>query len=381
MANNYNFVKFLRGSQAAYDRLQSPDINTLYFIYDEESTDQQPSGKLYLGRYLINDSNLNTIALSDLSDTDIGTLTGTEILRYNSTLQKWQPVLASDLLAELDIQAGAAVVNSGITKQAGETDADALDRAVSTKKEGDLAIVDGTVYVYDDNAWLKLVDSTVADIGNLADRVAALETAIDDVYTKSETDSAIAAVVAAANHLTYTTTTSLEGKDPTNTANQNIVFLVQKDAEDASKGYDEYLAVNGAWEKIGDWEANLSDYVKTDDPRLLTQAQVGNINNLFNADGTIPAAKIGNLNEAIAATQYIKSVDSNVFNVTAAGQLELIGLPTSVINPLLNDYVLSSTVGDLNDLFAREDRTGDTTIVEEINYLADRLTWKPIENE
>ena len=381
MANNYNFVKFLRGSQAAYDRLQSPDINTLYFIYDEESTDQQPSGKLYLGRYLINDSNLKTIALSDLSDTDIGTLTGTEILRYNSTLQKWQPVLASDLLAELDIQAGAAVVNSGITKQAGETDADALDRAVSTKKEGDLAIVDGTVYVYDDNAWLKLIDSTVADIGNLADRVAALETAIDDVYTKSETDSAIAAVVATANHLTYTTTTSLDGKDPTNAANQNIVFLVQKDAEDASKGYDEYLAVNGAWEKIGDWGVDLSDYVKTDDPRLLTQAQVGNINNLFNADGTIPAAKIGDLNEAIAATQYIKSVDSNVFNVTAAGQLELIGLPASVINPLLNDYVLSSTVGDLNDLFAREDRTGDTTIVEEINYLADRLTWKPIENE
>ena len=33
MANNYNFVKFLRGSQAAYDRLANPDINTLYFIY------------------------------------------------------------------------------------------------------------------------------------------------------------------------------------------------------------------------------------------------------------------------------------------------------------------------------------------------------------
>lgn len=381
MANNYNFVKFLRGSQAAYDRLSNPDINTLYFIYDENSTEENPSGKLYLGRYLINDGTASTIALSNLADVSMGELTGTEILRYNKTIEKWQPVLFTDLLNELDIQTGAAVVNSGITKQTGETDADALARAVVTKKEGDLAIVDGTVYVYDDDNWLKLVDSTVADIGNLADRVAALETAIDDVYTKSETDSAIAAAVAAANHLTYTTTVSLEGKDPTDAANQNVVFLVQKDTEDASKGYDEYLAINGAWEKIGDWEVDLSDYVKTDDPRLLTQAQVGNINNLFNADGTIPAAKVGDLNDAIAATQYIKSVDSNVFNVTAAGQLELIGLPASVINPLLNDYVLSSTVGDLNDLFAREDRTGDTTIVDEINYLADRLTWKPIENE
>jgi hypothetical protein len=116
MANNYNFVKFLRGSQAAYNRLSNPDINTLYFIYDENSTDAQPSGKLYLGRYLINDSEASSIALGDLSDTDIGTLTGTEILRYNADLQKWQPVLLSDLLAELGIETGAAVVNSGITK-------------------------------------------------------------------------------------------------------------------------------------------------------------------------------------------------------------------------------------------------------------------------
>jgi hypothetical protein len=93
----------------------------LYFIYDAQDTN---SGKLYLGDYLINDGNgISNVALSDLTDVDIGTLTGTEILRYNSELQKWQPVLVSDLLAELNIAAGAAVVNSGITKQAGETDA------------------------------------------------------------------------------------------------------------------------------------------------------------------------------------------------------------------------------------------------------------------
>ena len=246
MANNYNFVKFLRGSQAAYDRLASPDINTLYFIYDEESSDEQPSGKLYLGRYLINDSNLSSIALGDLADTDIGTLTGTEILRYNSTLQKWQPVLASDLLAELNIEAGAAVVNSGITKEAGETDADALDRAVLTKKEGDLAIVDGTVYVYDDGDWLKIVDSSVTDIGNLADRVSALETALDDVYTKNETDSAIASAVAATNHLTYTTVGSLESLDPTATSSQNKIFLVAKNPGSLNDGHDEYMAINNA---------------------------------------------------------------------------------------------------------------------------------------
>jgi len=176
-------------------------------------------------------------------------------------LQKWQPVLASDLLAELDIEAGAAVVNSGITKEAGETDADALDRAVLTKKEGDLAIVDGTVYVYDDGDWLKIVDSSVTDIGNLADRVSALETALDDVYTKNETDSAIASAVAAANHLTYTTVGSLENLDPTATSSQNKVFLVQKTPGELNDGYDEFMAVNGSWEKLGNWGVDLSNYV------------------------------------------------------------------------------------------------------------------------
>lgn len=377
MANNYNFVKFLRGSQAAYDRLASPDINTLYFIYDEESSEEQPSGKLYLGRYLINDSNLSSIALGDLVDTDIGTLTGTEILRYNSTLQKWQPVLASDLLAELDIEAGAAVVNSGITKEAGETDADALDRAVLTKKEGDLAIVDGTVYVYDDGDWLKIVDSSVTDIGNLADRVSALETALDDVYTKNETDSAIASAVATANHLTYTTVGSLENLDPTATNSQNKIFLVAKNPGSLNDGYDEYMAINNAWEKLGSWAVDLSNYVQTDDPRLLTTTQVGYINNLFDQNGQISVASISDLNTALANAQLIKSVDTNVFNVTAAGQLQLIDIPTSVLD--LSDYVLKSVVGDLADLTNRS--SADSTIVDELNALNDRLVWKPIENE
>lgn len=377
MANNYNFVKFLRGSQAAYDRLTSYDINTLYFIYDEESSEEQPSGKLYLGRYLINDSNLSSIALGDLADTDIDELTGTEILRYNSTLQKWQPVLVSDLLAELDIEAGAAVVNSGITKEAGETDADALDRAVLTKKEGDLAIVDGTVYVYNDGDWLKIVDSSVTDIGNLADRVSALETALDDVYTKNETDSAIASAVAATNHLTYTTVGSLENLDPTATSSQNKIFLVAKNPGSLNDGYDEYMAINNAWEKLGSWAVDLSNYVQTDDSRLLTTTQVGYINNLFDQNGQISVASISDLNAALANAQLIKSVDTNVFNVTAAGQLQLIDIPTSVLD--LSDYVRKSVVGDLTDLTNRS--SANSTIVDELNALNDRLVWKPIENE
>jgi hypothetical protein len=41
------------------------------------------------------------------------------------------------------------------------------------------------------------------------------------------------------------------------------------------------MSVNGAWEKLGTWDVDLSNYVQTNDPRLLTTVQVGYLNNLF----------------------------------------------------------------------------------------------------
>ena len=63
-----NYVKFQRGSQAAYDRLlelNRIDNDTLYFIYGENS------GKLYLGNRLISSDNgsvVEALSLSDLTD-------------------------------------------------------------------------------------------------------------------------------------------------------------------------------------------------------------------------------------------------------------------------------------------------------------------------
>ena len=45
-----------------------------------------------------------------------------------------------------------------------------------------------------------------------------------------------------------------------------------KASEDARSddGYDEYFVTNGALEKIGSWDADLTGYVQDDDNRLLT---------------------------------------------------------------------------------------------------------------
>ena len=59
--------------------------------------------------------------------------------------------------------------------------------------------------------------------------------------------------------------------------------------------------------------------------------------------------------------------------VTPAGQLQL----QETLD--LNNYVLKSTVGDLNNLTYRS--SNNSTIVDELNVLADCLRWKPISSE
>jgi hypothetical protein len=71
-----DYVKFQRGSQAAYDKLlQANRVNdsTLYFIYSE---DNREIGKLYLGARLISGGEINTseISLAELSDVLVNTI-------------------------------------------------------------------------------------------------------------------------------------------------------------------------------------------------------------------------------------------------------------------------------------------------------------------
>lgn len=55
-----SYVKFLKGSKKAYDKLHCKQEDTLYFVYDKDETE----GKLYLGDILISDG-----PITDISDT------------------------------------------------------------------------------------------------------------------------------------------------------------------------------------------------------------------------------------------------------------------------------------------------------------------------
>ena len=104
------------------------------------------------------------------------------------------------------------------------------------------------------------VEALEAQDGVLAGEIDALETSLTNVYTKTETNSAIAAAIAAVDHLSREIVETL----PEN-ANENVIYMVRREGGTGQDVYNEYMYINGAWEIIGDTSVDLTGYAKTED--------------------------------------------------------------------------------------------------------------------
>ena len=62
------------------------------------------------------------------------------------------------------------------------------------------------------------------------------------------------------------------------TGDTNKLYLVAKTSGGtADNGYDEYLFINGKWEKIGSTDIDLSEYLKKSDIHILTNSEIAEI--------------------------------------------------------------------------------------------------------
>ena len=86
-----------------------------------------------------------------------------------------------------------------------------------------------------------------------------------DVYSKTETDNAIAQAVAQVEHLSRKIVTSVEDiQKDINDNNINVyrtIYLVPALEGLVNDVYDEYMVIDGIIEKVGSWEVDLSNYV------------------------------------------------------------------------------------------------------------------------
>lgn len=87
----------------------------------------------------------------------------------------------------------------------------------------------------------------------------------ENVYTKDETEAAIATAIAGINHLERKIVASVDDIDVSAEGADKYIYMVPSADAEAGNGYDEYMVINGAVERIGNTKVDLSGYVKTED--------------------------------------------------------------------------------------------------------------------
>ena len=109
------YVKFLRGTKTAFDKIVTKDKDTLYFIYD---SDDQTKGSLYLGNKLIgggNDSATTVTDINDLANVLISNVQDKQILVYDASAGKWVNKTPEEIQVEVMTGADAdAAGTSGL---------------------------------------------------------------------------------------------------------------------------------------------------------------------------------------------------------------------------------------------------------------------------
>ena len=55
---------------------------------------------------------------------------------------------------------------------------------------------------------------------------------------------------------------------------KNILYLVAKSSAASGDGYDEYLYINGAWERVGSTDIDLSGYVLAAEMHAITNTEI-----------------------------------------------------------------------------------------------------------
>ena len=216
------------------------------------------------------------------------------------------------------------------------------------------------------NSSLSTIQSTVNDlqgtVSTLAQDVHATQAAFDNVYTKLETENAIAAAMANAGNLTYKKVNGLsdiQDDIDNNVSNVNkTIYLVPALDGLANDVYDEYMVIDGAIERMGSWEVDLDQYATKDDlagkvdiipgSRLITESE----------------AYILNTIEPGAQANYINDVSGN-FKVEN-GKLEIVSLPSTI--DLSESEAFSGLIKDLENKVTKED---GKSLVE--NFLIQKL--------
>ena len=231
-------------------------------------------------------------------------------------------------------------------------------------------------------------------LASLTDDVKANKTALENVYTKSETDTAISVAVTNANHLKRKVVGSVDEveADKDNADALQYIYMVKTGLESDDNKYREYIVVedesgNRSVEKVGDWEVDLSDYAKTEDvnKELAKKADSDKVYTKEQADQAISEAidvAIGEdapseikkeldeykASNDIAVKKNADAIDANSDKIAA---LEKVGAEKNVITSVSSDFAVS----DLRELSLNNISIAKVTNLQDtLDGYSDRIT-------
>lgn len=161
--------------------------------------------------------------------------------------------------------------------------------------------------------------------GNLSE-ITNINNQLQNIYNKEEVNNLIASV----NHLSYKKVGSLNEVNKDAADASRYIYLVPT-GNLSGNLYDEYMVIDNQLEPVGSWEVNLNDYITNDELTSVLE-------------------------------NYITT---DAFN-TKVGEIE------TSINSLVE---FKNGVGDLSILDTYDE---NVTLVEQVNYLTEKLTWKEI---
>lgn len=147
LMQDQHYVNFLRGTPAAWERLENKDPDTLYFISEKNA----PSGQLYLGNKIIAGS-IENLTLEIIAGLNPDAMSNGQVLVYDN--DQWTNKNISELLSLiLKIMKGASSTSDGASG------------LVPIPKQGDQ-----NKFLRGDGTWASY-QITETDIANILSRI------------------------------------------------------------------------------------------------------------------------------------------------------------------------------------------------------------------
>ena len=339
-----NYVKFMRGSLAAYEALAAKNEDTLYFIKISDN-----ETRLYWGDRLISDGNEvpNEIvtALKDLTDVNISediVLTDGMFLGYNTETGKWEPKTQTEITVEDMVGATSETAGSA-----------GLVPAPAAGDEKKVLTGDGN--------WTEL---NIPDTTDLENQVSTL---IDGDVNKSAREIAVEEVTKIVTGADESYNTLKEISDwiishPEDVAEINSEITTIKELIGYSESIEEDEngeQVTIVTSKVGTLEEELAQ-VKQDTGIINTS--VGELQTLL---GYIAADTEAGTNASLKAVEKIDAI-ANALGMsedTETGEIVITAAP----------------VGKLNELNLYKELEGTKeqpdSLVDAINLLTEQLKW------